>query len=252
MPRLDEIRDDLIAALDHHYGSIPTSRIPPFGPDPGSNLFRRLARVALSLVATPTVASAAFDALDEAGLLQTTALASANPLEIDDALKQARVAMAIKSLRPLQNLARWAVAQGEELTKAGIAAISTAAIREDWRGLNGIGLASADALLLGGLQRASYPVDRATFRIMVRHGWLDTTADYDEARSLVERFVQTRSPTSGREREDLDEAAAVRLLEDLSVWLARVGRDFCKPTVARCERCPLQPWVPPNGPVEGE
>ena len=43
-------------------------------------------------------------------------------------------------------------------------------------GVPGIGLAAADAILLFALKRPSYPVDRATYRVLVRHGWLDPSA----------------------------------------------------------------------------
>jgi len=252
LPRLDEIRDDLIAALNGYYGALPSTTIGLNDPVLGSNLFARLAWVALNLVATSKVASAAADALDEAGLLIPGALATAHPLELDDVLKQARVAMAIKSLRPLQKLARWAADLGDSFGLEGLASRSTATIRDEWRGINGVGLASTDALLLFGLGRVSYPVDRATYRILVRHGWLDSTADYDEARSAVERFAQVRPALGGNEDGDRSEAAVVERLKHLSGWFERLGRDFCKPTQARCERCPLRAWLPPTGPVEVE
>ena len=68
-----------------------------------------------------------------------------------------------------------------------------------WLALNGVGPATADALLLFALRRPVYPLDRATYRILVRHGWLDPSADYDEARAVVERpapATRTRWPGS--------------------------------------------------------
>lgn len=246
MPRLDEIRDDLIEALAARQGR-PTAPPAALAGHESVTPFERLAWVALNQAASPKLAAAAFDALDEAGMLDPARLGPAHPLELDDILKQARVALAIKSLRPLQNLARWAVESGGPLTPESIAGLATETIRDEWRAINGIGLATADTLLLEGLGRASYPVDRATYRILVRHGWIDATADYDEARLLVERLARRRADGA-----DLDDGATARVLLDLGRWFAQVGRESCKPTAARCERCPLRPWLPESGPVEVE
>ena len=48
-----------------------------------------------------------------------------------------------------------------------------AAPSEELAGIKGIGPAAADAMVLFALKRPAYPVDRATFRVLVRHGWLD-------------------------------------------------------------------------------
>ena len=81
-----------------------------------------------------------------------------------------------------------------------------------------------------------YPLDRATYRILIRHGWLDSSADYDEARDVVER------PWAG------DPVTLARL----SDWLARIGSEFCRVRVAKCDRCPLRGFLPEGGPVEPE
>lgn len=252
MPRLDESLADLIAALTDRYGLPPTSSRPDehdFTP------FERLVRVALGLVAPPAKAGAALTALRDAGLLEPANLAAANPLEIDEILKQDRIAMAIKSLRPVQKLARWVSEQVGEFVQDGEIDKSTAAIRDEWRSINGIGLATADALLLHGLRRPSYPLDRATYRVFVRHGWLDPTADYDEARELIEKLatdhlVATSQPKDQSEPPQDD--AALHWLKALGFWFERLGRDYCKSSQPRCEQCPLQPWLPPQGPVEGD
>ncbi len=254
MPRLDDVRESLIQALDSRYGLPPSPE--PFsnreaglvGSQTGLTLFERLSRVWLGLVATPRVAASAFEALRDAGMLEPDALAAANPLATDEILKNARVAMAIKSLRPLQNVARWLSDHGPTLDAEGVGKLSTEAIRDEWRSINGIGLARADALLLFGLDRVSYPIDRATYRVLIRHGWLDSTAEYDEARLVVERLAQADGSRGG----GLDDRAAAKLLANLSFWFERLGRDFCKPNLAKCESCPLRTALPPNGPVEVE
>jgi endonuclease III related protein len=167
-------------------------------------------------------------ALREAGLIDAEALAEADPSEVAAALRPAGGALATRALRPLQRLARWAAGRD------ALDAVPTEALREDLLGLNGIGPASADAVLLHGLGRPVYPVDRSTYRILVRHGWLDPSAEYDEARSAVERT-------------DPDDPAA---LARLAAWLERVGADYCRPSRPRCESCPLRPFLPDEGPIE--
>ena len=137
-------------------------------------------------------------------------------------------------MKPLQRIASWA--SGRDFDAEAVANLSTGAIREAWRGLNGVGPATADALLLFALGRPTYPVDRASYRIMVRHGWLDPSSDYDEARSVLEGIA-------------LDDPEA---LARLSLAFEKLGRDACKPTAPRCERCPLRPLLPEGGPVETE
>ena len=94
--------------------------------------------------------------------------------------------------------------------------------------------AAADALLLFGLNRPVYPADRPTYRIMSRHGWINATADYEEARANIE------GPADGD----------VVILANLASWLGRVGELHCRAKVADCKRCPLEPLLPANGPID--
>ncbi len=231
MPRLDESRASLLDALAGHYGPLS----PPGGGPPGSGdaaPFEWIASVALGLVADPRIASAALAALREAGLLEPGALAAIDPLELDDIFRQARVRLTARVLQPLRKIARWASDQAFDAESVRL--MSTETIRESLRGLNGVGPATADSLLLFALGRAAYPVDRPTYRVLVRHGWLDPSADYDEARSVAESIAP-------------DDPGA---LAQLSLGLEKVGRDACKPAVARCERCPLRHLLPEGGPIE--
>jgi endonuclease-3 related protein len=217
----------LLEALDHQYGPLP-----PPGGGLAAGLFEAIVRVALALEAEPRVALAAFDALRDSGLIEPEALASADPLEIDDVFRQARVKLATKAVGPLRKVARWAADRG--LDDEAWAGLSTEAIRDEWLGLNGVGPATADALLVFGLGRATIPVRQASYRVFVRHGWIDSTSDYDEARSVL---ISAAPDDANR-------------LGQLELGLARLGRDFCKPSAAKCDRCPLRPLLPEGGPVE--
>jgi endonuclease-3 related protein len=230
VPRLVESRLALLEALDRQYGPLPP---PGAGPTPLDQTFETIVRVALALEAEPKVASAAFGALRDAGLIEAESLASADPLELDDLFRERRIRLTSKALGPLRKIARWAADRG--LDDEGWAELSTEAIRDAWRGLNGVGPATADALLLFALRRPTIPVRQASYRILARHGWLDPSSDYDEARSTLESIAPDNPDRLGQ----------------LALALAKLGRDSCKPTAPKCDRCPLQALLPEGGPVEG-
>jgi endonuclease-3 related protein len=220
MPTFDEAFPGIVAALADRYGR----------PEPGaggSETFAKILAAYLERTVEPRKVASTLEALREAGLLEPDSLAGADPLEIAEAVKQAP--------RALQRLARWVVDDHEGSVES-LQQAPTALLREELLGLNGIGPASADAILLNALRRPVYPVDRATYRILVRHGWLDPTAEYDEARDVVES--QCPDDPDGLFR--------------LSAWLERVGREACRPSVWKCERCPLRPFLPDGGPREPE
>lgn len=236
MPRFDESRPLLVSALLEYHGPCAIGEpglVDRVGTDEVGP-FEKIAAAALGLIADPRLAASALATLREAGLLDPAALAAIDPIELEDVLKQGRVKIALKSLRPLLKLARWA-ADGR-LDVQGASTVSTEALREAWRALRGLGPATVDAILLRGLGLAAYPVDRPTYRVLVRHGWLDPSADYDEARSAAESLAPDDPGTLAR----------------LSAALERLGRDRCKPTVARCEHCPLRSLLPEGGPREAE
>jgi len=174
-------------------------------------------------------------ALDEAGMLDPDALATAPLEEVVDALRDARIEANPKLVRLILRVAAWYRAHREELETdpaEGGGLVDRA--RDELGAINGVGRATADALALHVFGVPTYPVDRATYRILVRHGWADPTADYDEASHLLVSAAES-DPT---------------LLATLSRGLADVGKRFCKPSGPRCEPCPLRAFLPDGGPIE--
>ncbi len=170
--------------------------------------------------------------LAEAGLLaDPDAFATAEPAEIAAAWTHTNKPPSVRTLRTLQRIASWIVQHGGF---EALESLPTEELREGLRALNGVGPAGADAILLHALKRPVYPVDRATYRILLRHGWIDASADYDEARDLVESLAP-------------GESAA---LADLGGWFERVGAVYCRASIAKCEHCPLRPFLPEGGPIE--
>ena len=163
-------------------------------------------------------------------------MAESDPTEVVESLRSAGLKIPEKSLAPLQKLARWLVDSKDPLDELADPdhGPATSLLRDELLAINGIGPATADALLLFAFDRPSYPVDRATYRILVRHGWLDPSADYEEARGVVE----AQAP---------DDPTTLALL---SGWFERLGREYCRASVAKCDKCPLAPFLPEGGVVD--
>ncbi len=227
MPSLAESYSRLVESLADHYGQ-PQSR-----PERASPLETVLA-TALARSADPRRADAAIAVLSDAGLLDPVALAGTAPLEIRDTLRDAGVTLAPSAAPLLKRLAAWLASTfpGEEEAIAD-SARSTAEIRAGLVALSGVGPATADAILLA-LGRPAYPVDRGTYRILVRHGWIDPAADYDEVSELL-------AHQAGHNPNEIHRLAG---------WLGQVGRQFCGPKSPRCERCPLSCLLPEGGPLD--
>lgn len=219
MPKFTESIPLILSALDEAGGAGAAD-----GPEVGT--FEAVATAYLAQWGEARAVARAVDALRESGWLAPEAMADADPLTVADAWREAGARGLVKLITPLQRIAGWAVGsrEGEQTTEA---------LREGLRALKGVGPATADAILLEGLGRPAYPVDRATYRILVRHGWIDPSAEYDEARSLVEGAIPDDP----------------RGLSRLSAGLIEIGRRACKPSVAKCDRCPLQPLLPVGGPL---
>jgi endonuclease-3 related protein len=199
---------------------------PPLRPSPAAPEFRDLLAALLGRTLAPAAVRTTLDALDELGLTDAAELADADLAE----LSGMRDAPAPRTLKPLLTLARWVAARG------GMDALEdapTEALRDDLRGLRGIGPAGVDAVLLDGLDRPVFPVDRSSYRILVRHGWLEPEAGYDEASDALRRYAP-------------DEPAALRAL---AARLDEIGARFCKASAPRCEKCPLRPLLPEGGPL---
>ena len=224
MSTLDEQAPAILEALSDHYGR------PDSGPVAEVGAFTAMVAALLGQSLEPRKVASAVAALGEADLLRPEALADADAADLAETLRAGAVRSTPKILGPLGRLARWVVDRTGGV--ASIEAASTSTLREELVGLNGIGPSTADAILLHGLGRASYPVDRPSYRVAARHGWIDPTADYDEARAVLERIAPGKSAT----------------LAAMAEWSERLGRDFCRATVARCEKCPLRPFLPEGGP----
>jgi endonuclease III related protein len=203
--------------------------------------FEAMLAVLLSRTLGESSWRAALDGLREAELLTPERLAEAGVIEIGDAVSQKGRPISAETLAPLRHLARWLVEhQGGQVDALFDPDRSTDWLRDELAAIKGVGIKGADALLLLALKRPSYPVDRATFRVLVRHDWLDPSTSYEEARDLLVDQV----------RRDVEDPAVV--LTGLAHGMELLGKRFCRPSAPRCEGCPLEALLPEGGPRGAE
>lgn len=191
--------------------------------------FRGLCEALLGRSLGPAALRATLSALEDRGLIEAEELDDADLAE----LAGIKGVSSPRILKPLQTLAHWVASQG------GVEALRdcpTPALREELFRLRGIGEAGVDSILLEGLNRPVFPVDRPVYRILVRHGWVDVDAGYEEASDALRRFAP-------------DDPGALR---ELRSQLEAIGARYCKVAAPRCEHCPLRPLLPEGGPLTPE
>lgn len=150
------------------------------------------------------------------------------------------------SLAPIEQIAEWIRPAGYFNQKAGYIKAMVEAIRDRFDGsLNqlfshdtptlreellswkGIGPETADSILLYAGKRPAFVVDAYTKRFLVRHGWCNEKASYDE---IVKLFT-----------DNLPEN--VQLFNEYHALIVRLGKEYCK-TRPQCHGCPLEPFLP--------
>ncbi len=222
MPSLDSVFPEVLETLTNHFGPNLRQRA-------AIGTFEVIVATTLSRTVDPRKVQPILDGLRDHGVLEPESLADADRADLAVVFRQVRVAPTPRLLALLGRLALWYAERAESFDGT-----STEALRDGLLAINGIGPATCDAILLFALNRPVYPVDRASYRILARHGWIDPTSSYDEARDVLER------PADGDPQ----------CLVDLSHWFVRLGKECCRPTVARCDRCPLREFLPEGGPIE--
>lgn len=218
MRRDDESPPDLFAA-------VTAAARRPIAPERAASAIARLAAAVLDLDA------GRIDSLfREEGWLDPSALRDLPPGEFNGVLKARKLAARPAAAAACVRVLRWFAERPPE----AIDALADEVLRDELLGLRGIGAATADRILADGFDRRVYPVDRGSYRIAVRHGWIDTTAGLDEVRGVFEGLAPA-------------EPAALRAL---AAGLEAIASRHCRPRRADCDGCPLRPWLPASGPVE--
>lgn len=229
MPSLDESYSQLVADLAGFYGQ---TALPPRDDSRfAAMLLAGLNREAAGSEDDPLIA-----ALDRSGLLEPEALVTATPDEVRDTLQEAKIKLPASGSLMLLRLAQWYAATfPEESEHSEERAGSTSRLQKQLSRIKGVGPATAQSILLA-LGHPVFPLDRGTYRILIRHGWADCFTEPDE-------ISQHLGQLAG---DDCREIAR------LASWLSKVGRQFCGTGKPRCDRCPLRGLLPENGPLEPE
>jgi endonuclease-3 related protein len=170
----------------------------------------------------------AIENLRDAGVMDPHALYALPQEELAELIRPAGYYQ-VKAKR-LRNLLRFIV---EEFDGSLGAMFSTSlgTLREQLLAVHGIGPETADAILLyaGGLP--TFVVDTYTHRILARHGWIDYESGYHEIKELFESELP----------------ADATIFNEYHALLVRLGKDYCKRSIARCDSCPLAEFLPPGG-----
>ena len=227
MPTLTEAYPTIARAL-----AAPTGRRAASTQD--FDLFPALVGYAVSRSGETKAATRLQAALDDAHIFDPAYLAKADPTEVIDLLREARLDPPVKTIRLLQRLASWYESHRDEIEGQGGEPLEfPISWRDELAAINGIGRATADAIALHVFGAATFPVDRAVYRILYRHGWIDATADYEEVTRLLIDAADSNADA----------------LSALARGLTEVGKRFCKPAAPACERCPLRAVLPDDGPI---
>lgn len=192
-----------------------------FGPQhwwPGETPFEIMVGAVLTQNTSWQNVEKAIANLKEAGLLSPAALTALPPEVLAEHIRPAGYHN-LKAGR-LKNLLALIAAQG------GVEALlaqPTAALRQLLLAVKGIGLETADSIVLYAAGRPVFVVDAYTHRVCSRHGLIDEQGDYFQ---LQELFMDNMA-------ED------VALFNEYHALLVRLGKEFCKKSKPRCKDCPL-------------
>lgn len=126
----------------------------------------------------------------------------------------------IKTKR-LKNLLSWLFEKYDGQLSA-LENLGTACLREELLAVNGIGRETADSILLYAFERETFVVDTYTARIAIRHGLINSEADYEQLSELFQSNLQQDA----------------KLFNEFHALLVQVGKNFCKPK-PNCSDCPL-------------
>jgi endonuclease-3 related protein len=106
--------------------------------------------------------------------------------------------------------------------------IPAAVLREELLAVHGIGPETADSILLYAGEHPVFVIDAYTRRILERHGLVTPKQSYEHLRSLFEATLP-RDP---------------QLFNEYHALIVHTGKHFCRKSIALCEKCALQPFLP--------
>lgn len=109
--------------------------------------------------------------------------------------------------------------------------LSPSRLREEILEVKGIGPETADAILLYALEIPTFVVDAYAHRVLSRHDLAMEETTYDDLKEYFEKNLPRDA----------------KVYNDFHALIVKVGKEYCRPK-ARCEQCPLQPFLPGGAP----
>ena len=165
-------------------------------------------------------AALALKNLRKAGLLAWRPLRQVSLRELEERIRPAGFYR--QKARTLRNFADW-IEQAHGGSLDSLFSLGVARARAQLLALKGIGVETADVILLYSGRQPVFVADAYTRRVLSRHQLFSPTADYHSA----QRFLHQHLPP--------DEA----LFNELHALLVEAAKRFCHRSVAHCEECPL-------------
>ncbi len=105
--------------------------------------------------------------------------------------------------------------------------LDTQSLRAELLTVKGIGPETADSILLYGLEKLIFVIDRYTCRILWRHHLIDEDIDYD----YIQQMFTDALP------------ADLHIYNEFHALLVALGKTYCRPR-PRCADCPLAKFTP--------
>ncbi|MEA3359539.1 MAG: endonuclease III domain-containing protein, partial [Thermodesulfobacteriota bacterium] len=95
-------------------------------------------------------------------------------------------------------------------------------IREGLLSVNGVGLETADSIVLYGAGLPLFVIDTYTYRILTRHGLVDEDAGYSDLQAIFMDNLPNE----------------VALFKEFHALIVKTGKEFCRKKPL-CSKCPL-------------
>ena len=127
--------------------------------------------------------------------------------------------------------------------------------------MNGVGPETADSILLYAANHPVFVVDAYTRRILERHQIVPEKTDYEEIRLLFEQSLNRLADEQEKIDKPLESGfpgtvhpassmstshrtALVQIYNEMHGLIVGVGKFHCGKSKPKCDRCPLQPYLP--------
>lgn len=205
--------------LDEYFNSLFTA----LGPQhwwPGKTPFEVIVGAILTQSASWSNAEIALGNLRREGLLRPAAIEDVNLRRLQNLIRSSGYWR--QKARALKAFVRF-LRQDYGGSLEQMFETPTILLREKLLGVFGIGPETADSILLYAGEHGVFVVDAYTKRILVRHGWANERAKYDDIRWQFER----RFPGN------------VKKFNEFHALIVAAGKTWCRKSEPKCGECPL-------------